>query len=85
MQYKLGIPGRYCFHTDVKTTIIHTNSNFKIYFIRFAQRAKAVRNKPKVNEIMNEATLTKRFAKECAEMKKLLDVEFERNKQLEVD
>ncbi|XP_044748104.1 kinesin-like protein KIN-7O [Coccinella septempunctata] len=51
--------------------------------LMFAQRAKAIKNKPKVNEIMNEAALTKKYAKECDEIKKLLDVEFEKNKQLE--
>lgn len=56
----------------------------KTCIFRFAQRAKAVKNKPKVNEIMNEAALTKKYAKECSEIKKLLDVEFEKNKQLEV-
>ncbi|KAL3289556.1 hypothetical protein HHI36_022973 [Cryptolaemus montrouzieri] len=69
-------------------TIIICNINMEsiedtISTLMFAQRAKAIKNKPKVNEILTETSLTKKYARECSEINKLLKTELEKNKQLE--
>lgn len=45
---------------------------FVIY--RFASRAKSVKNKPQINEVMSDAALLKRYAKQIAKLNTELEV-----------
>lgn len=40
----------------------------------FASRAKSVKNKPQINEVMSDAALLKRYAKQIAKLNTELEV-----------
>lgn len=54
------------------------------YFCRFAQRAKAVKNKPKINEILTDATMNKRYAELNANLLDRLQHQLNINENLKV-
>lgn len=54
----------------MSTTII----NFLFVTYRFASRAKSVKNKPQINEVMSDAALLKRYAKQIAKLNTELEV-----------
>lgn len=51
---------------------------------RFASRAKNIKNKPIVNEVLSEAALLKRYSKEINQLKTALDRERQSNRADEV-
>lgn len=54
-------------------------------FFRFASRAKSIKNKPIVNEVLSEAALLKRYAKEIKKLKESLEKERNTDKAQEVE
>ncbi|XP_037784335.1 centromere-associated protein E-like [Penaeus monodon] len=53
--------------------------------LRFASRAKSIKNKPIVNEVLSEAALLKRYAKEIKKLKESLEKERNTDKAQEVE
>lgn len=53
--------------------------------LRFACRAKSIKNKPVVNEILSEAALLKRYAKEIKALQNILATERNSDKAQEVE
>lgn len=57
---------------------IHTNYNlpFAFYFLTFsfASRAKRIKNKPQLNEVMTDAALLKRYKKQIDTLSQKLQV-----------
>lgn len=51
--------------------------------LRFASRAKFIKNKPVVNEVLSDAALLKRMSKEIKKLK--MDLEIERNEKKDTD
>ena len=55
------------------------------FIVRFASRAKSIKNKPIVNEVLSDAALLKRYTKEIHVLKKQLDKERNTDKAQEVE
>ncbi|XP_076050330.1 uncharacterized protein LOC143030935 [Oratosquilla oratoria] len=53
--------------------------------LRFASRAKSVKNKPIVNEVLSDAALLKRYMREIGQLKEALENEKKTNKAQEVE
>lgn len=47
--------------------------NEQIFTFSFAQNAKKIKNKPKVNEVMTDAAIMKRMQREIKDLKEQLD------------
>jgi hypothetical protein len=55
-----------------------------IFVASFALRAKSVRNRPKVNEVVSDRTMTKRLEKEIERLRDQLKVEKDKNSEIAV-
>ncbi|CAL4123100.1 unnamed protein product, partial [Meganyctiphanes norvegica] len=74
---------------NAKTVIICTvtpaSVELKFCQIKFASRAKSIKNNAVVNEVLSDAALLKRYAKEIAALKKKLENERKTDKAQEVE
>lgn len=50
--------------------------NFIFFIFSFAYRAKSVKNKPQINEVMSDGALLKRYAKQLAKLQQELEVSY---------
>ncbi|KAK3892880.1 hypothetical protein Pcinc_003281 [Petrolisthes cinctipes] len=81
LQLSLGGNAR----TAIICTITPAAVEQTISTLRFASRAKSIKNKAIVNEVLSEAALLKRYAKEIKDLKRNLDQERKCDKAQEVE
>ena len=66
-------------------TVTPASKDQTLSTVRFAGRAKNIKNKPIVNEVLSEAALLKRYAKEIKNLKSALEKEKNTDKAQEME
>ncbi|GLH09170.1 Kinesin-like protein Klp68D [Gryllus bimaculatus] len=67
-------------HTLIICTVTPASVDFTLSTLGFASRAKAVKNKPQVNEVMSDGTLIKKYARQLEKLQAELKPRFNRRR-----
>ncbi|CAG2065525.1 unnamed protein product, partial [Timema podura] len=61
-------------NTAIICTVTPATVDETMYTLNFASRAKNIKNKPKVNEVLTDAALLKRYMRKISQLEKELEV-----------